>query len=213
VERLVRGIIFAFIAYGVWRFKFSRYSIEHTFDREYPEIRDVLHSLGYNVNNSGGLVGLIRHTFTLDQRTLTWLAIGAAAYAVVEFLESIALWLLKRWGEYFAMVATSAGIPYELYEIAAKVTPLRVTAFVLNVALVVYLVLSKRLFGARGGKQAYDARLRSESVLQAAVDAAAGGSGTVDGAPAPVLPVPDGTAAGGTTLDGPPEPAAGPARR
>jgi len=131
----------------------------------------------------------------------------------VEFLESIALWLLKRWGEYFAMVATSAGIPYELYEIAAKVTPLRVTAFVLNVALVVYLVLSKRLFGARGGKQAYDARLRSESVLQAAVDAAAGGSGVVDGAPAPVLPVPDGTAAGGTALDGPPEPAADPATR
>jgi hypothetical protein len=128
------------------------------------------------------------------------------------------LWLLKRWGEYFAMVATSAGIPYELYEIAAKVTPLRVTAFVLNVALVVYLVLSKRLFGARGGKQAYDARLRSESVLQAAADAAAAdaaasGSGGAEGAPAPVLPVPDGTAAGGTALDGPPEPAADPATR
>jgi hypothetical protein len=74
-------------------------------------------------------------------------------------------------------------------------------------------VLSKRLFGARGGKQAYDARLRSESVLQAAVDAAAGESGVVDGTPAPVLPVPDGTAAGGTPLDGPPEPAAGPAVR
>ena len=213
VERFVRGIIFAFIAYGVWRFKYSRYSIERTFYREYPEIRNLLHSLGYNVNSSGGLVGLIRHTFTLDQRTLTWLAIGAAAYAVVEILESIALWLLKRWGEYFAMVATCAGIPYELYEIAAKVTPVRVTAFVINVVLVVYLVLSKRLFGARGGKQAYDARLRSESVLQAAVDAAAGGSGGVDGAPAPVLPVPDGTAAGGTALDGPPEPAADPATR
>ena len=52
VERFVRGIIFAFIAYGVWRFKYSRYSIEHTFDREYPEIRDLLHSLGYNVNIS-----------------------------------------------------------------------------------------------------------------------------------------------------------------
>ncbi len=173
VERFVRAIIFAFIAYGVWRFKYSRYSIEHTFYREYPEIRDLLHSLGYNVNSSGGLVGLIRHTFTLDQRTLTWLAIGAAAYAAVEILEAVALWLLKRWGEYFAMVATCAGIPYELYEIAAKVTPVRLTAFVINVALVVYLVLSKRLFGARGGKRAYDARLRSESVLQAAIDAAA----------------------------------------
>ena len=228
VERFVRAVIFAFIAYGVWRFKYSRYSIEHTFYREYPEIRDLLHSLGYNVNSSGGLVGLIRHTFTLDQRTLTWLAIGAAAYAAVEILEAVALWLLKRWGEYFAMVATCAGIPYELYEIAAKVTPVRLTAFVINVALVVYLVLSKRLFGARGGKRAYDARLRSESVLQAAidaaaidaadgdaaaVDAAAGRSDAAAGAPAPVMPVPDGTAAGGTASDGPPEPAADPAIR
>jgi len=197
VERFARGIIFAFIAYGVWRFKYSRNTIEHTFNREYPEIRDLLHTLGYNVNSSGGLVGLIRHTFALDQRTLTWLAIGAATYAVVEIIEAVALWLLKRWGEYFALVATCAGIPYEIYELAAKVTALRMAAFVVNVALVLYLVLSKRLLGARGGKKAYDARLRSESVLQAAADAAAarGGPGSV---PAPLLPVPDGTAAGGT---------------
>ena len=174
VERFIRAIIFGFIAYGVWRFKYSRYTIEHSFQREYPEIRDLLHTFGYNVNSSGGLVGLIRHTFTLDQRTLTWLAIGAAAYTVVEILEGIALWMLKRWGEYFAMVATSAGIPYEIYELVAKVTVVRLGAFVINVALVVYLVLSKRLFGARGGKKAYDARLRSESVMQAAVNAASG---------------------------------------
>jgi hypothetical protein len=34
-----------------------------------------------------------------------------------------------------------------------------------NLALVLYLIITKRLFGVRGGKQAYDARLRSESVL------------------------------------------------
>jgi uncharacterized membrane protein (DUF2068 family) len=197
VERFVRGIIFAFIAYGVWRFKYSRNTIEHTFNREYPEIRDLLHTLGYNINSSGGLVGLIRHTFALDQRTLTWLAIGAAAYAVVEIIEAVALWLLKRWGEYFALVATCAGIPYEIYELAAKVTALRLAAFAVNVALVLYLVLSKRLLGARGGKKAYDARLRSESVLQAAADAAAAAGGP-GGVPAPLMPVPDGTAAGGT---------------
>jgi uncharacterized membrane protein (DUF2068 family) len=192
VERFVRAIIFGVIAYGVWRFKYSRYTIEQDFKREYPEVRALLHELGFNVDRSG-LVGLIRHTFTLDQRTLTWLAIGAAAFAVVEILEAIGLWLLKRWGEYFALVATCAGIPYEIYELAAKVTVLRLAAFVINVALVVYLVLSKRLLGARGGKKAYDARLRSESVLQAAVDAAAAHEAP-GGAPAPVVPVPDETA-------------------
>jgi uncharacterized membrane protein (DUF2068 family) len=202
VERFVRAIIFAFIAYGVWRFKYSRYTIQREFNREYPEVRDLLHELGYNVNRSG-LVGLIRHTFALDQRTLTWLAVAAAAYAVVVALEAIALWALKRWGEYFAMVATCAGIPYEIYELVAKVTALRLTAFVVNVALVVYLVLSKRLFGARGGKKAYDARLRSESVLQAAVDAAATARGQTAGTPVLLVPVPDGTASGGAVTGEP----------
>ena len=49
-------------------------------------------------------------------------------------------------------------------------------AFVINVALVVYLVVTKRLFGVRGGKKAYEARLRSASILQAEIDALAAGA-------------------------------------
>jgi hypothetical protein len=93
---------------------------------------------------------------------------------VIEIIEAVGLWLLKRWGEYFAMVATSVGIPYEIYDLTTKVTVLRVGAFVINVALVIYLVVTKRLFGVRGGKKAYEARLRSESILQAEIDALAG---------------------------------------
>jgi uncharacterized membrane protein (DUF2068 family) len=201
VERFLRGILFGFIAYAIWRFKYSRLSVEHAFNRDYPEVRSLLHELGYNIDRSG-LVGLIRHTFTLDQRTLTWLAIGAAVYTMVEFLEAIALWGLRRWGEYFAFVATSAGIPYELYELAAKVTTLRLTAFLINVALLVYLVLSKRLLGARGGKPAYEARLRSESIMRAAIDAAAdpagggaAGGGAAGGGAAGAEPAPAGSPA------------------
>jgi uncharacterized membrane protein (DUF2068 family) len=200
VERFLRGVLFGFIAYGIWRFKYSRLSVEHTFNREYPEVRSLLHELGYNIDRSG-LVGLIRHTFALDQRTLTWLAIGAAAYTVVEFLEAVALWGLRRWGEYFAFVATSAGIPYELYELAAKVTALRLTAFLVNVALLAYLVLSKRLLGVRGGKAAYEARLRSESIMQAAIDAAAAETQTpapaATASPAPIPPSAPGDAGPG----------------
>jgi hypothetical protein len=108
---------------------------------------------------------------------------------VIEIIEAVGLWLLKRWGEYFAMVATSVGIPYEIYDLTAKVTVLRVGAFVINVALVVYLVVTKRLFGVRGGKKAYEARLRSESILQAEIDALAG-------APSASGPLPAGQAAG-----------------
>jgi hypothetical protein len=59
-----------------------------------------------------------------------------------------------------------------------KITWLRVAAFVVNLLLVIYLVWTKRLFGARGGKRAYEARLRTESVIeveQAALAAASAG--------------------------------------
>ncbi len=61
--------------------------------------------LGFNVSHSK-LLGLIQHSFTLNARTLTYLALGLAAYALIELVEGIGLWLGRRWGEYFAMVAT-----------------------------------------------------------------------------------------------------------
>jgi uncharacterized membrane protein (DUF2068 family) len=51
----------------------------------------------------------------------------------------------------------------EIYDLAGKVTWLRIAAFVINLVLVIYLVWTRRLFGVRGGKTAYEARLRSES--------------------------------------------------
>ncbi len=92
-------------------------------------------------------------------------------------MEAVGLWLARRWGEYFAMVATSAGLPIEIYELAHKITFLRVSAFLVNVALVVYLVYAKRLFGARGGGKAYEARLRSESIIDIELNALAGREG------------------------------------
>ncbi len=75
------------------------------------------------------------------------------------------------------MVATSAGLPLEIYELTNKITITRSVVFAVNLALVLYLVITKHLFGVRGGKAAYDARLRSESVLDAAARAAASTGG------------------------------------
>src|SRR5215470_6629689 len=179
VERGLRAIIFAALAIAIWRFSTSRLSIEAAYDQMLPAVRSLLRELGFNVNHSK-LLGLIQHAFQLNQHTLALLALAAGAYAAIEIIEAVGLWLLKRWGEYFAMIATSIGIPYEIYDLTAKVTVLRVVAFIINVALVVYLVVTKRLFGVRGGKKAYEARLRSASILQAEIDAVAAAAGAAD---------------------------------
>jgi len=165
VERFLRFLVFGGAAYGVWRFKYDRAGIQQAYNNALPAIRDLYRDLGFDVNHSK-LLGLIQHAFTLNSRVLTYLAIGLAVYALIELVECVGLWLGKRWGEYFAMVATSIFLPYEIYDLTLKITWLRLTAFVINLLLVIYLVWTKRLFGVRGGKRAYEARLRSESIIE-----------------------------------------------
>jgi uncharacterized membrane protein (DUF2068 family) len=174
VERLVRGLAVAALAVVVWRLQYSHESIEQAFERERPVLHSLFEQLGINIDHSK-LVGLITRALNLSPTTLRWLAVGLAVYAVIELIEGTGLWLAKRWGEYFAMVATSLGLPYEIYELISKVTAFKLALFAVNLLLVVYLVVTRRLFGVRGGKQAYEARLRSESIMDAAVNAAAAG--------------------------------------
>src|SRR6266542_1633248 len=191
IERFLRAVVFAILAYGVWQYRQSRLSIEAAFDRKLPVIRALFRELGFNINHSK-LVGLIQRAFTLSPRILDYLVIGLVVYVLIELIEGVGLWLVMRWGEYFAMVATSVFLPYEIYDLTAKITATRVLFFLVNLALVLYLVITKRLFGVRGGKHAYEARLRSESVLQSAIIAAAADA---ERAAAPDRSVPAGTAA------------------
>jgi len=187
VERFIRALLVAAIAVAVWRFSVSRQSLEQAYDNALPPLKALLRDLGFSVQHSK-VLGLINRAFTTDPRILGYLAIGLAAYAVIEVIEGTGLWLLKRWGEYFAMIATSIGLPYEVYDLAHKVTPLRLVAFGINLALVVYLVVAKRLFGVRGGKKAYEARRRGESIMAAEITALAAGRQAQDAARAPTRP-------------------------
>ena len=81
------------------------------------------------------------------------------------FVEAVGLWLLRRWGEYFAVIATCVFLPLEVYELTEKVTAFRLGALVINVAAVVWLLWSKRLFGLNGGGAAYRAEHSAESLL------------------------------------------------
>jgi uncharacterized membrane protein (DUF2068 family) len=165
VERVLRFGVLGIAAFGVWRFKYDRAGIQRAFNSDLPAIRALYRDMGFDVNNSK-LIGLIKHSFTLDSRTLTYLAIGLAVYALIELVEGVGLWLGARWGEYFAMVATSVFLPYEIYDLTVKVTWLRLGALAVNLLLVVYLIWTKRLLGVRGGKSAYEARLRTESFIE-----------------------------------------------
>ena len=172
VERYARALLFGALAVALWRFVAARASIEAALNRNLPVVRDIFRDLGIDISHSK-LYGLVQHALTLSGGTALLLAIGVTAYAAIEVVEGTGLWLARRWGEYFAMIATSLGLPLEIYDLTRKVSVIALVLLAVNLVLVVYLVITKRLFGVRGGKAAYDARLRSESVLEAAEKAAA----------------------------------------
>ncbi len=101
-----------------------------------------------------GLVHELGRLVTLQSGTLRIVALVAAAYAVLEGLEAVGLWYQRRWAEYLTFVATTALLPLEVYELSQRVSPFKVVALVVNLAIVVYLLLAKRLFGLRGGAAA-----------------------------------------------------------
>ena len=72
---------------------------------------------------------------------------------------------MRRWGEYLTVVATSVFLPWEIYEVTEKITVIRVGALIINIAAVIWLLWSKRLFGIRGGGAAYHAEHSAESLL------------------------------------------------
>lgn len=167
IERFIRFLAFGALAFGAYLFGHSQRTIQQAFNHEFPFFRTLFRELGYNIDHSS-IVGLFRSALHLSHTEIYALAGGLGAFAVVELIEGIGLWLAKRWGEYFAAVVTAAGLPYEIYDLTAKITATRIILFLLNLALVLYLILTKRLFGARGGGRAYEARLRSESIFDAA---------------------------------------------
>jgi uncharacterized membrane protein (DUF2068 family) len=164
VERVIRALVILALAAGAFELRSARTELQQKFEAELPLIRPLSDQIGWNLDDSK-IVRHIGEAFTLSSTTLLWIAIGLIAYALIELIEAVGLWLMKRWGEYFAVIATSAFLPLEIYELTEKVTWLRLLAVLINIVAVVWLLWSKRLFGLNGGGQAYLAEHHTESLL------------------------------------------------
>lgn len=88
----------------------------------------------------------VQHFTALGAGARTALALAAILYGLLEGFEGLGLLLRRRWAEYLVLLATGAFIPLEIGELIRSLTLFKALAFLVNVAIVVYLVWRKRLF-------------------------------------------------------------------
>jgi uncharacterized membrane protein (DUF2068 family) len=200
VERILRALVLIAAAYGVHRFASAQKSLRDSFGRLIPAARPLADRLGVDLDQSTIVHGTTS-ALHASQTTLTLVAIGLLLYGLLEGVEGVGLWMAKRWAEYLTVVATAAFLPIEIHEIMNAVSVTKVATFAINVAAVVYLVVAKRLFGARGGASAYERELEGESLLEVETAGSDRGYGR-DRPPGPGVGM---SSVGAATAEPPPE--------
>lgn len=161
IDRAIHFVVLAGFSVAVVLFASHEIRLRHFFYRIVNAVQGS--SAHPNQTVHGGFLHRLAHVFDLSSRTLYAVAGAAAAYAILEGVEAVGLWYMKRWAEYLTFVATCVFLPYEIYELARTVTAFKAGALVVNLAVAAYLLFAKRLFGLRGGGAA-DEQARAADV-------------------------------------------------
>ncbi|WP_035845869.1 DUF2127 domain-containing protein [Kitasatospora azatica] len=165
VERALRGVLGILIAWAVWRFANSQDAVHQLFDQNLTVFHPVADHFHWDLEHSS-VVDTIRKTFDYKRSTLGFVALGVLLYSLIELVEGVGLWLNQRWAEYLAVIATAAFLPLEGLELTHHVSPIKLVTIAVNIAAVLWILLSKRLFGLRGGHAAFEAQRHSASLLE-----------------------------------------------
>lgn len=80
------------------------------------------------------------------------LMLTAGFYTLVDGAAAVGLWRGRRWAEYVTALTAASFLPFDVRFAWRQFTVLRVLALVINLAVVVYLVWGRHLFGLRGGR-------------------------------------------------------------
>jgi uncharacterized membrane protein (DUF2068 family) len=157
VDRVVHFIVLVLLGLGVILFAAHRASLH---DAYYRILTALQGGVAGGPVQSSGHVGILRdlhRLFSLRSGTLHEVGAALLGYGILEGVEAIGLWYAKRWAEYLTFIATTILLPLEVYEIIHQGTVLKVIGFIINLAVVVWLLWRKRLFGLNGGGGAEEA--------------------------------------------------------
>jgi uncharacterized membrane protein (DUF2068 family) len=160
VDRAIHFVVLAAVAVAIFLVAAHELRLR---DSIFRVVNAVEGTSGDPTQHTHGIVHTVLHALELRSSTLYALAAAAAGYAALEGIEGVGLWFGRRWAEYLTFLAVVVFLPYEIWELTKSVSPLKIAALVVNLAIAVYLLLAKRLFGLRGGAAAEaDERARDQ---------------------------------------------------
>lgn len=164
IDRAVHCVTFGLVALAVGVLMLELGAV-HQFATSL--IRNLNHSIGEATQGPGGswLDRELPKLADLQPRALRTVFAISVGYSLVEGAEAVGLWLEKRWAEYLTVLATAGFLPLEIHELTKRVTVLRIMTLLVNLAILVWLVWSKRLFGLRGGTAALQQTTDWKAVL------------------------------------------------
>ena len=149
IDRAFHMVVLGALGVLVLVFAADRGALRDTFYKVVADLQGGVSS--GQAHATHGLLHELDDAFTTSSSHLHLLGTVLLAYAVVEGIEAVGLWYQQRWAEYLTFLVTTSLLPLEVYEIVNRASVFKVIALVINVAVVVYLLLAKRLFGLRGG--------------------------------------------------------------
>jgi uncharacterized membrane protein (DUF2068 family) len=148
INRLVHFLVLGAIAGVIFVFAAHREALRGRF---YQVLTDLQLGTGSGHAPAHGILHEIERAFSTGSGTLRLVGAVFTVYALVEGVEAFGLWYQHRWAEYLTFLVTASLLPLEAYELAQKLSALKIVTILINVAVVAYLLYAKRLFGLRGG--------------------------------------------------------------
>lgn len=152
VDRALHFLILSALSIGAFLIASDQLDLKDEFYRVLSAIHGG--TGGVTDGSEGGLASKVDDVLNFSPEKLHLVGLALGAYAIMEGVEAVGLWLQRRWAEYLTLIATSVFLPLEIIELIDRVTPLKVTALIVNLAVIAYLLYAKRLFGLRGGNAA-----------------------------------------------------------
>jgi uncharacterized membrane protein (DUF2068 family) len=162
LDRVVHFLVLAAVAVAIFLFANHRQELHG----DYLRILDRLSGAAGGVSSDTqhhGVLHSVDELFALSTTKLYVYGVGIAVYGAVNGVEAFGLWRTRRWAEYLTFLEVLALFPFTVIELSERVSAVKVVGLLLDLAVAVYLLGAKRLFGVRGGGRADSAAKEVDS--------------------------------------------------